>query len=102
MGFIEVARRHLKVMPAGDIAYDGHHIVGPHHLPLLVGPAEDDVLAVYHIHEFFVRMLCAVFPLSTRAIFGEAERIYQKLPSFIADSLPDAFDDWRKNAEHHS
>ena len=25
-------------------------------------------------------------PLSTRAIFGEAERIYQKLPSFIADS----------------
>ena len=30
-------------------------------------------------------------PLSTRAIFGEAERIYQKLPSFIADSLPDAW-----------
>ena len=29
-------------------------------------------------------------PLSTRAIFGEAERIYQKLPSFIADSLPRA------------
>ena len=29
-------------------------------------------------------------PASTRAIFGEAERIYQKLPSFIADSLPDA------------
>ena len=41
-------------------------------------------------------------PLSTRAIFGEAERIYQKLPSFIADSLPDAwgnqlFEQWRKN-----
>ncbi len=40
-------------------------------------------------------------PLSTRAIFGEAERVYQKLPSFIADSLPDAwgnqlFDQWRK------
>ena len=40
-------------------------------------------------------------PLSTRAIFGEAERIYQKLPSFIADSLPDAwgnqlFEQWRK------
>lgn len=30
-------------------------------------------------------------PLSSRAIFGEAERIYQKLPSFIADSLPDAW-----------
>lgn len=43
-------------------------------------------------------------PLSTRAIFGEAERIYQKLPSFIADSLPDAwgnqlFEQWRK--ENH-
>ena len=40
-------------------------------------------------------------PLSLRAIFGEAERIYQKLPSFIADSLPDAwgnklFEQWRK------
>lgn len=40
-------------------------------------------------------------PLSTRAVFGEAERIYQKLPSFIADSLPDAwgnqlFEQWRK------
>lgn len=30
-------------------------------------------------------------PISTRAIFGETERIYQKLPSFIADSLPDAW-----------
>ena len=41
-------------------------------------------------------------PLNTRAIFGEAERIYQKLPSFIADSLPDAwgnqlFEQWRKD-----
>ncbi|MBR6030533.1 MAG: type II toxin-antitoxin system HipA family toxin [Bacteroidaceae bacterium] len=41
-------------------------------------------------------------PLSTRAIFGEAERIYQKLPSFIADSLPDAwgnllFERWQKD-----
>ena len=41
-------------------------------------------------------------PLSSRAIFGEAERIYQKLPSFIADSLPDAwgnllFEQWRKD-----
>ena len=41
-------------------------------------------------------------PTSTRAIFGEAERIYQKLPSFIADSLPDSwghhlFEQWRKN-----
>ena len=41
-------------------------------------------------------------PLSTRTIFGEAERIYQKLPSFIADSLPDAwgnqlFEQWRKD-----
>ena len=40
--------------------------------------------------------------LSTRAIFGEEERIYHKLPSFIADSLPDAwgnllFEQWRKN-----
>jgi serine/threonine-protein kinase HipA len=39
--------------------------------------------------------------MSTRAIFGETERIYQKLPSFIADSLPDAwgnqlFEQWRK------
>lgn len=42
-------------------------------------------------------------PLSSRAIFGEAERIYQKLPSFIADSLPDAwgnmlFERWRKES----
>lgn len=40
-------------------------------------------------------------PLSTRAIFGETARVYQKLPSFIADSLPDAwgsqlFEQWRK------
>lgn len=40
-------------------------------------------------------------PASTRAIFGETERIYQKLPAFIADSLPDAwgnrlFEQWRK------
>ncbi len=40
-------------------------------------------------------------PMSTRAIFGETERVYQKLPSFIADSLPDAwgnqlFEQWRK------
>ncbi len=40
-------------------------------------------------------------PMSTRAIFGESERIYQKLPSFIADSLPDSwgnqlFEQWRK------
>lgn len=40
-------------------------------------------------------------PMSNRAIFGETERIYQKLPSFIADSLPDAwgnqlFEQWRK------
>ena len=40
-------------------------------------------------------------PLSARAIFGESERIYQKLPAFIADSLPDAwgnmlFEQWRK------
>ena len=43
-------------------------------------------------------------PLSSRAIFGETERMYQKLPSFIADSLPDAwgnllFEQWRK--ENH-
>ena len=43
-------------------------------------------------------------PLSSRAIFGEAERVYQKLPSFIADSLPDTwgnqlFEQWRK--ENH-
>ena len=41
-------------------------------------------------------------PIGARAIFGEAERIYQKLPSFIADSLPDAwgnqlFEQWRKD-----
>lgn len=40
-------------------------------------------------------------PLSSRTIFGETERIYQKLPPFIADSLPDAwgnmlFEQWRK------
>ena len=40
-------------------------------------------------------------PMSNRAIFGETERVYQKLPSFIADSLPDAwgnqlFEQWRK------
>jgi serine/threonine-protein kinase HipA len=43
-------------------------------------------------------------PASSRAIFGEMERLYQKLPSFIADSLPDAwgnqlFEQWRK--ENH-
>ena len=41
-------------------------------------------------------------PLSSRTIFGETERIYQKLPPFIADSLPDAwgnmlFEQWRKD-----
>ena len=41
-------------------------------------------------------------PTSTRAIIGETARIYQKLPSFIADSLPDAwgnqlFEQWRKH-----
>ena len=40
-------------------------------------------------------------PASSRTIFGESERIYQKLPSFISDSLPDAwgnqlFEQWRK------
>ncbi len=40
-------------------------------------------------------------PASSRAIFGDNERIYQKLPSFIADSLPDSwgnqlFEQWRK------
>ena len=40
-------------------------------------------------------------PLSNRAIFGETQRIYQKLPSFLADSLPDdwgnqLFEQWRK------
>lgn len=35
-------------------------------------------------------------PLSTRAIFGEAERIYQKLPSFIADSYEKLFAVCRK------
>ena len=41
-------------------------------------------------------------PAGHRTIFGESERIYQKLPSFISDSLPDAwgnqlFEQWRKN-----
>ena len=40
-------------------------------------------------------------PVSKLAIFGETERIYQKLPSFIADSLPDSwgnqlFEQWRR------
>ena len=40
-------------------------------------------------------------PASSRAIFAEPERIYQNLPPFIADSLPDAwgnqlFEQWRK------
>lgn len=40
-------------------------------------------------------------PLSSRAIFGDTDRIYQKLPPFIADSLPDSwgnqlFEQWRK------
>ena len=43
-------------------------------------------------------------PQSTRAIYGETERIYQKLPSFIADSLPDAwgnqlFEQWRRESK---
>ena len=41
-------------------------------------------------------------PASSRAIFAEPERIYQNLPPFIADSLPDAwgnqlFEQWRKD-----
>ena len=41
-------------------------------------------------------------PASYRTIFGDNERIYQKLPSFISDSLPDAwgnqlFEQWRRN-----
>ncbi len=40
-------------------------------------------------------------PASSRAILGDYERIYNRLPSFIADSLPDAwgnqlFEQWRK------
>ncbi len=41
-------------------------------------------------------------PASSRSILGDNERIYQRLPSFIADSLPDAwgnqlFEQWRKS-----
>jgi serine/threonine-protein kinase HipA len=66
-------------------------------------------LAYFHYNPEFLRGNLDVAPLvasirnpmSTRAIFGETERIYQKLPSFIADSLPDAwgnqlFEQWRK------
>ncbi len=40
-------------------------------------------------------------PASARAILGDNERIYHRLPSFIADSLPDSwgnqlFEQWRK------
>ena len=40
-------------------------------------------------------------PQNTRPIFGASEKIYQKLPPFLADSLPDAwgnelFEQWRQ------
>lgn len=40
-------------------------------------------------------------PQNLRPIFGSSEKIYQKLPPFLADSLPDAwgnelFEQWRK------
>ena len=39
-------------------------------------------------------------PQNLRPIFGASEKIYQKLPPFLADSLPDAwgnelFEQWR-------
>jgi serine/threonine-protein kinase HipA len=68
-------------------------------------------LAYFNYNPEFLRGNLDVAPLvasihdanSTRAIFGETERIYQKLPSFIADSLPDAwgnrlFEQWRKKS----
>ena len=40
-------------------------------------------------------------PQNLRPIFGASEKIYQKLPPFLADSLPDAwgnelFEQWRR------
>ena len=40
-------------------------------------------------------------PQSLRPIYGASEKIYQKLPPFLADSLPDAwgnelFEQWRQ------
>ena len=40
-------------------------------------------------------------PQNLRPIFGASEKIYQKLPPFLADSLPDAwgnelFEQWRQ------
>jgi serine/threonine-protein kinase HipA len=70
---------------------------------------ESRKLAYFNYNPEFLRGNLDVAPLvasihapkSKYAIFGEMERIYQKLPSFIADSLPDAwgnqlFEQWRK------
>ncbi len=67
-------------------------------------------LAYFYYNPDFLRGKLDVAPLvasihnptSARAILGETERIYQKLPSFIADSLPDSwgnqlFEQWRKS-----
>ena len=35
-------------------------------------------------------------PQNLRPIFGASEKIYQKLPPFIADSLPDSWEQWRQ------
>lgn len=43
-------------------------------------------------------------PAARRTIFGESGRLYQKLPSFIADSLPDSwgnhlFEQWKRSSK---
>ena len=71
---------------------------------------ESRKLAYFNYNPVFLRgnldvapLVASIYnPTSTRAIFGETERIYQKLPSFLADSLPDAwgnqlFEQWRKS-----
>ena len=45
--------------------------------------------------------LFRILPQNLRPIFGASEKIYQKLPPFLADSLPDAwgnelFEQWRR------
>ena len=69
-------------------------------------------LTYFHYHPDFLHGKLDIAPLvasihnptSTRTIFGETEHIYQKLPSFIADALPDAwgnllFEQWRKEQQ---
>lgn len=68
-------------------------------------------LSYFNYNPSFIRKGLEIAPLSAplkvysnMPVWGEEEKIYQRLPAFIADSLPDSwgnqlFDLWRQ--QHH-